>query len=274
MFILRNLALFLWSIPFMAGTCAVADEGVLEINQACAASSGCFPGDAPGFPVEIANTGRYRLTSSLSVPTGTMGISYFGTPNVSIDLNGFELAGPGVCTGYPATSCTGNAAGILGGPMTTIHDGTVRGFSVGISARARGAAIRNVSVQHNGDGGIVVGPNARVTDCRAFQNRANGIFLTDEDNSSETFPNAISIADNNIASGNGFSGIRVGFVAARVTNNVADNNLVSGISFVGNGAVAGNVLFDNGVESITFGSAIETGVNLCDGSTDCVPVPD
>lgn len=42
---------------------AVAADGELEINQACAGSSvGCFPGDSAGFPVSITQPGSYRFT--------------------------------------------------------------------------------------------------------------------------------------------------------------------------------------------------------------------
>ena len=44
---------------------ALAVDGVLEINQACAESTGCFAGDSPGFPVTIQDPGSYRLTGAL-----------------------------------------------------------------------------------------------------------------------------------------------------------------------------------------------------------------
>ena len=48
-----------------------AGEGVLEINQACAVNTGCFPGDTALFPVIIQGAmapGSYILTSNLVVP--------------------------------------------------------------------------------------------------------------------------------------------------------------------------------------------------------------
>ena len=41
-----------------------ASDGVLEINQTCAVNTGCFPGDAPGFPVHLDGTPSksYALT--------------------------------------------------------------------------------------------------------------------------------------------------------------------------------------------------------------------
>ena len=42
-----------------------ASDGVVEINQTCAITTGCFAGDASGFPVTIQAT-----------PTGPAGGSY------------------------------------------------------------------------------------------------------------------------------------------------------------------------------------------------------
>jgi hypothetical protein len=44
-----------------------ASDGQLEINQACAVNTGCFPGDDPGFPVTITQPGSYRLTGNLDL---------------------------------------------------------------------------------------------------------------------------------------------------------------------------------------------------------------
>jgi hypothetical protein len=41
------------AIALLAGTSAALAEGEFEIDQACVAV-GCFPGDAPGFPVTLA----------------------------------------------------------------------------------------------------------------------------------------------------------------------------------------------------------------------------
>ncbi len=60
----------LWTIALLAvglTSPALAVDGVLEINQACA-DSGCFSGDGAGFPVIISAAGSYRLTSNLVVP--------------------------------------------------------------------------------------------------------------------------------------------------------------------------------------------------------------
>ena len=84
---------------------AFAEDGVFEINQSCAVNTGCVTGDTAGFPVTITTTGSFRLTGNLTVPNeNTDGIS-ISANSVSLDLNGFEIAGPTVCQSLPVT-CT------------------------------------------------------------------------------------------------------------------------------------------------------------------------
>ena len=48
-------------------TPALAVDGVIEINQARAMAGGITAGDNPGFPVNLTESGSYRLTSDLTV---------------------------------------------------------------------------------------------------------------------------------------------------------------------------------------------------------------
>jgi hypothetical protein len=65
---MRHWMLLLLVLIF--ATPALAVDGVLEINQACAVQTGCFAGDTAGFPVTIdGGVGKsYRLTANLVVP--------------------------------------------------------------------------------------------------------------------------------------------------------------------------------------------------------------
>jgi hypothetical protein len=113
---------------------ARADDGVLEIDQACVAA-GCFPGDTGGFPVQITAPGSYFLTSNLVVPdSATTAVTVSGD-NVVLDLGGFEISGPTVCPATPPPFvCTNGGAGvgINAGPTsavgTVVRNGSVRGF--------------------------------------------------------------------------------------------------------------------------------------------------
>jgi hypothetical protein len=66
-------------------TPALAVDGVLGINQACAVNTGCFAGDTPGFPVTISASGSYRLTSKLNVPDENTGGISVNANDVGID---------------------------------------------------------------------------------------------------------------------------------------------------------------------------------------------
>ena len=88
---------------------AFAVDGVVEINQTCAVNTGCFSGDAAGFPVTISQTGSYRLTSDLSQTTTTNHTIHITNTaqNVTIDLNGFSIQGPNSCSGGGSSiTCT------------------------------------------------------------------------------------------------------------------------------------------------------------------------
>lgn len=119
---------------------AAAGDGRLEINQACALA-GCFAGDTAGFPVQISEPGSYVLTSNLAPPGGASGVTT-SAEGVAVDLNGFELRGPGNCSasldanGRPtAITCSGVAGNGLDGP-SRVHNGTIRGFSRAIDIPA------------------------------------------------------------------------------------------------------------------------------------------
>ena len=87
-----------WMVGLVASmaSAAPAADGVFEVNQSCALV-GCFPGDNPGFPVDIALPGSYRLTSNLdlrSINASAIRVTS-SFPGAEIDLNGFALLGPG-----------------------------------------------------------------------------------------------------------------------------------------------------------------------------------
>jgi len=146
---------------------AVADGGAYEISPLCVAT-GCFGGDDPGFPVEIFQTGRYVLTGNLDVSNeanaeNASGIVVFGSIDVSIDLNGFEIRGPVSCTGQPVTSCS-----------------TTEGTGIGVRLANNNASLRikHGSITGMGQHGIScggVGSSCQLDGLRLSQNRENGL---------------------------------------------------------------------------------------------------
>lgn len=207
---------------------AAAVDGVREINQACAngsAATSCFAGDTPGLPVQITQPGSYRLTSDLVVPDlSTVGISV-STDDVTIDLNGFGVRGPNVCT--PA-SCNGFGLGygitketILDNrSRITVRNGRISGFGGVCIALGDEAHVEGVSVSGCGGSGIVVGAHSTVLGNRIVSVRLRGLFLGADS----------AFADNVIALAGlgGVPGLSESVIGGRATGgNVCDDNRCS-----------------------------------------------
>ena len=73
-------------------------DGVVLINQAVVLNGNVTPESAPGFPVTISVPGSYRLSSNLTVPDADTKAISVEADDVTIDLNGFSIIGPIVCT--------------------------------------------------------------------------------------------------------------------------------------------------------------------------------
>ena len=187
---------------------ALAGDGVLEINQACATQAGCFPGDVSGFPVTITQSGSYRLTGNLTPPLNATAIDITANA-VVVDLGGFAITGPNACTGAPINNCTvnfGNSgihANYLGQFAITIRDGSIIGMGGDAINTARldftssATVVEDVFATANGgNSAIQVGTLSRVSRCRVNQNRSQGILV-----------GAFSLADENILYANGGRGL-------------------------------------------------------------------
>ncbi len=212
-------ALLLLTLPHPA----LAGDGALEINQTCAITTGCFPGDIPGFPVSIpvGAPRSYRLTSDLSAGTSN-GIEV-RTDDATIDLGGFRIKGPRPCTG----SCPilGTNTGVFGlSTGLTVINGSIVGFdhdgvTLGISGIARslhvhdnrrdgiwgreGCLIEDSSVHDNGDDGIVATFGCLV---RGNAVRSNGGYGLRLESSAGYVDNAMSLN----SAGNVLSGVNMG----------------------------------------------------------------
>lgn len=118
---------------------AAADDGVLEINQACAIS-GCLPGDSPGFPVTLEEPGSYRLTSNLYVGGASAWAIRIHDRNISLDLNGFVIDGGGNTSNGVADFTTNTDTG-----RWSLRNGGFTGFS-GSAINAVSVAVENVRI--------------------------------------------------------------------------------------------------------------------------------
>jgi hypothetical protein len=254
---------------------ARAGDGVIEIHQV-KALAGAIDGDASsdpaGFPVRITRPGSYRLTSDLevdSLATDAILIDLGSTRGeVSIDLAGFEIRGPNVCSGggpVPVT-CSGGDAGrgvaavtVPSGdviePPVTLRDGTIRGTGGnGIELVGDYAQVVGVTVRETGATGILVGRAALVVDSIADLNSAEGFAVQTgsvmrgnsalRNGSIGIVLGSDSVAVRNIASDNRGAGIYSGD-SSLLRDNSANGNADGGIIAGARQSLVGNVASQN-----------------------------
>ena len=240
-------------------TSLYAVDGVVLINQSQALAGNITPGDAPGFPVTISQSGSYRLTGNLIVPDANTTAIQIAAENVTLDLNGFSIIGPSVCTSSPTTCpAPGRGIGVLAGSDQTfgprnvrVQNGTVRGMGLqGIVMTGEGSFVERVNADSNAGGGMVVAGTViasagthngafgilaiTVRDCTAVENAGDGIAL---DGSG-------GVGIGNIASFNGGRGMFV--PNGTVTGNTVVLNKLFGISTTCPSSIIGNTIVGNG----------------------------
>lgn len=250
---------------------AHAGDGVFEINQTCATTTGCFPGDSAGFPVTIQNDGAYQLTSELTLATADQSaitVSTSSPPVVTIDLRGFAIVGVATCTGEPATcSGTGTGIGVRGVRNTTIRNGTVRGMGdIGVQTGA-GSTVEDMLITESGDNGLQISTGASrrsvVRGNRIVKNGGEGISATWQDGDGNYAGNLV---EGNVVGGNGSNGIRV--YGAPVIGNVSANNLLKGLNINSTSGYVDNLFLGNdggniAADQVTSGAQL--GGNVCSG---------
>lgn len=250
---------------------ARASDGVLEINQACALA-GCFPGDAAGYPVTLANDGSYRLTSSLE-PAGADGIQ-ISTLNVRIDLNGFTIQGPGDCngTGGAFVSCSGNAGigvnadlGLGDSVVANVRGGTIRGMTTGIGFFAvSDATLEDLTIVECSGNGISLGSGV-ARGLTLKRNGGDGISIFNLTSEYVVRDSDISI--------NGGDGISAGGGTGLVRDNLVYDNEGYGLvseflsSPTTQPALAGNNFTGNDMGQVRGGT--QSGSNFCSPSGSC-----
>jgi hypothetical protein len=219
-------------VPTPAG----AIDGVLEINQACVAG-GCFPGDAPGLPVEITSPGSYRLTGNVASTGTSTALLDVNSDDVTIDLNGFTLRGPSL-------------RGVLvrsDFARTEVRNGVVRDNIVGISVNDE-SRVERVRAFNNTEGGIATGFESIVARCVVAENGFAGIL-------------GRGVIHHNLVSGNTNEGIRG---RGTITENVVLSNGGTGINAGPGSMVSRNVAVENGQTQTSAGIVADTGSAVVD----------
>ena len=257
--------------PFLAVTAVLllapvrahAVDGVIEINQACVAT-GCFEGDTAGFPVVIGAAGSYRLTSNLEVPDADTSAVAVNASPVSLDLNGFAISGPTVCSGEPVTSCapTGSGIGVSAGNGARIYNGTIRGMgSVGVSS-GTDARQWDLVVTGNGGGGFSLSRGGSVRTSTITFNGGRGVGATSGGGFAEVSGSTVR--------GNQQQGVDLS--GGIVVENRIQNNGAEGLRSQTGGGDAGyasNVITGNTGADVAGGNSM--GCNVIGSSTVCAP---
>ena len=177
-------------------------------------------------PATIASSGFYFIDKNLSCVAGSHGIT-ITADNVTLDLMGFSLNGPG-------GSGSGFGIYINGKTNVEIRNGTVnnfQGYGISeISTFGTGHRIINVRVKDNGLPGITLaGKNHLVEKCTVASNAA---------------------------------GISVG-PGSTVVHNTCYNNTNRGVYADAGCTVTGNTCYDNGTDGINAGNGTTVTGNTC-----------
>ncbi len=233
---------------------AALAQGYTEVNQAVVDASG-------GFPYSISTPGYYRLTGNLAktAADGSVAAVVISTSDVTLDLGGFEIEGPGICSRNASTgavTCTGHVPGSGiqesgGNTNVQIRNGTVHGFFNGISTTAVGTVLELLTVYDNAFlGASAIGDASRVENVTAIRNGTTGITI--QNNS------AVQSCD---ASQNDDYGIIANLASSIVFSNAMGNRL-GGMSLNSQAVYTGNNVLDNFGPDPVF-SGIDGGGNNC-----------
>jgi hypothetical protein len=279
---IRCLSIFILISAFLISPGILAVDGVTEINQVRAEAGGVSPGDSPGFPVRIAEPGSYRLTGDLIIPDqSTNGIQII-SDDVTLDLNGYRIQGPVVCTGLGATlNCSpddgfGQGIFIASSQNVKIRNGTVRGAGwsgIGISGDSMDIWVDQVTVTDTRAFGFNLVDRGLIT--RSTVYRTGGVTI------------ASGMVIDSVISGNSTDGIfSNNSWGLSVRGSTLNQNESQGLHLISPGLVVGNTARNNGGLGLSLseapsapgyrnnavdgngfpiGGGVAIGPNLCDG---------
>jgi parallel beta-helix repeat protein len=229
-------------------------------------------------PYTISASGFYYITKDLNY-TGSGDAIIVSVDDVTLDLMGFSLVGPGRNSGNnDGIRVTGQSnLEIRNGTLTNfgrsgIYDATSAGTdrrvievratgngSSGINLSGPSSLVQNCTASNNGGLGIQAGEGSSVVASVVYNNKGGGISAGDGsivygntvyDNGSDgiTTGDGSTISGNTAYAntGNGITGTK----NSTITNNTATNNTQYGIS-VNQSLVAGNTLRGNGAGDIS-----------------------
>lgn len=183
-------------------------------------------------PCTITAPGSYYLGKSLSLATqDTHGIT-IEAGNVTLDLNGYALIGPGKTVGS-----SGDAVYVVNPHKhnITVCNGAITGWrGVGVDANyTLNAQLTGLKVSNNGGAGIDAGYGAVITDNASILNGGDGIWAGPG-----------SVVRSNVCRSNGQNGISASNDSA-IADNACANNSQAGIDAYDHCTLRGNNCANN-----------------------------
>jgi hypothetical protein len=149
------------------------------------------------FPIQITQSGSYKLAGNLNVPANTSGIVIGAGLRVSLDLGGYQIKGAMSCSKNGCTSSE-STSGIemYTNSVTTVSNGAISGFRFGVLANTTTANVDGLTLTgnwqaYNGQQGatiarrMIVSDNVHgfaiqrgvISESLALNNGATGIYV-------------------------------------------------------------------------------------------------
>jgi len=223
------------------------------ITQAKVNTGNFTPGDAPGFPLTISARGAYKLTGNLVISSATTTAIEITADNVTLDLNGFGIFGPGVVGsgGHGIVAVQSNI---------TVMNGSVRGVGgAGIYLQGNTHRVEDVYVTSTGYAGIGVGGNSIVRGSTVILSNASGVSLAAIVTLGGGFGSSIT---NNVVSSNTNAGIYAS-AGTMVTGNTVRSNSGLGLWLESGAGYGNNVLSGNASGGPQVSGGLQMGPNVC-----------
>lgn len=220
-------------------TSAFADDGQIDISSV---------------PITITEPGSYVVVQNLTVTAlDTHGI-VIEASDVTLDLNGFTLTGPGKTAG---SSGSGIFVDDSSFSRTTVRNGTVRDWRYNGVDVGSDSTVENVKAISNGSVGIAPGGRCTIRNCIASLNDNSGMQVGSQ-----------SVISGNVCYQNSGWGILANQGSVLVNNTCSENS--TGIDCDRWSNIRGNICFNNNKGIVAENSLVcnNTAQNNYSGSFD------
>ena len=196
------------------------------------------------FPYNITTSGSYKLSSNITVSSTGVTAFLINAPNVTLDLNGYTISGPLVCTNTSCNSYASSFAVSSSQPGTTVQNGFIKGFLTGVYVNSLGH-ISNLTIS-SCEVGIQASQSTvhhnTISNCYSV-----GIYSL----SGEATDNIVTLCQYGIYA-----------LSSSIMNNTLLSNSTYGL-MLQNGVFFGNTILNNATDISVTGVAVTTKNNAC-----------